>query len=433
MRAAQEFPWPGLVWSWADLARQRADRSAFTPSRAAERAYQRQLRSVAEQIIRITQSARPEDAERALREYAEFIDPWAKQCAANMIMGVRRKNDQAWASLANRMGLDLRRLMAADPAGLQTSRMIRGNADLIKDIAIGTADRIAAAVQENLISGGRAEDLAAHVAEVGEMSMARARVIALTETSKASTALTLTRAQSVGSEGYIWRTAGDGDTRPSHRAMEGKFVPWDKPPVLDTMTGHAGEFPNCRCYPEPVIPKTDTRKTFAPALPTRSDFRARPELPLMGQWQKMPGNAVIPHEPDAPLWNVEMARFEPRKLLNYSLDDEAVLPGGGPNPAARSKAERFRLKLGMEKKHAALVEKQVMAFLKYLPAVKKGNDEWGERFNVYVPVTGPNGKTVDVMTAWLYERKDGKISTRPRLINCFIDRKIHEDTGQYRE
>ena len=144
---------------------------------------------------------------------------------------------------------------------------------MIKDIAIGTADRIAAAVQENLISGGRAEDLAAHVAEVGEMCMARARVIALTETSKASTALTLTHAQSVGSEGYIWRTAGDGDTRPSHRAMEGKFVPWDKPPVLDTMTGHAGEFPNDRCYPEPVIPCGDGA-TYSQPLPTQEKEKA---------------------------------------------------------------------------------------------------------------------------------------------------------------
>jgi uncharacterized protein with gpF-like domain len=37
--------------------------------------------------------------------------------------------------------------------------------------------------------------------------------------------------------------------------MEGKFVTWDDPPTLDGMKGHAGQFPNCRCYPEPVIPE----------------------------------------------------------------------------------------------------------------------------------------------------------------------------------
>lgn len=418
MRAAQEFPWPGLAWSWVDAAKQRAERSAFTPSRAAERAYQRQLRSVAEQIIRITQSARPEDAERALREYAEFIDPWAKQCAANMIMGVRRKNDQAWASLANRMGLDLRRLMAADPAGLQTSRMIRGNADLIKDIAIGTADRIAAAVQENLISGGRAEDLAARVAEVGEMSMARARVIALTETSKASTALTLTRAQSVGSEGYIWRTAGDGDTRPSHRAMEGKFVPWDKPPVLDTMTGHAGEFPNCRCYPEPVIPKTDTRKTFAPALPTRSDFRARPERPLLSQWERQPEAEVIPHTEGGLLPNVDRASLPMPKFEDYALNPE--------HASGRHKAKLFAEKLGITKKDAAWLREYIETAIKSLPAERGKSDIQGERFTVYVPITGPNGKSAMLETGWIYKRPPGSDTkkTTPSLTTVFLAKKV---------
>ena len=394
MKAAQESPWPGLAWSWADIAKQRAERSAFTPSRAAERAYQRQLRSVAEQVIRITQSARPEDAERALREYAELIDPWAQQCAANMIMGVRRKNDQAWASLANRMGLDLLRFMAVDPAGLQTSRMIRGNADLIKDIAIGTADRIAAAVQENLISGGRAEDLAAHIAEVGEMSLARARTIALTETSKASTALTTARAQSVGSEGYIWRTAGDGDTRPSHRAMEGKFVPWDKPPVLDTMTGHAGEFPNCRCYPEPVIPRTDTRKTFAPALSTESDEKAHGVRPLLSEWERGLTGEVIRYEPDRPLPNAERAVIAPPKA-KYCLDP------------VKGKGRMFKKYLGLRPGDESYLKDRLWEAVRNYGAERnKEPSEYGEKFVVIAPVRGLNGRTVEVKGVWIYKNNE---------------------------
>jgi hypothetical protein len=33
------------------------------------------------------------------------------------------------------------------------------------------------------------------------------------------------------------------------------------------MTGHAGEFPNCRCYPEPVIPR-EGGGVYKPSLPT---------------------------------------------------------------------------------------------------------------------------------------------------------------------
>ncbi|EFI2486087.1 phage minor head protein, partial [Escherichia coli] len=66
------------------------------------------------------------------------------------------------------------------------------------------------------------------------------------------------RALSIGSNGYIWRTAEDGDVRHSHREMEGKFVEWGKPPTLDGMTGHAGELPNCRCYKEIVFPTSQS-------------------------------------------------------------------------------------------------------------------------------------------------------------------------------
>ncbi|WP_265340329.1 phage minor head protein, partial [Salmonella enterica] len=82
----------------------------------------------------------------------------------------------------------------------------------------------------------------------------RADLIARTELGRATGALDQARALSIGSNGYIWRTAEDGDVRHSHREMEGKFVEWGRPPTLDGMTGHAGELPNCRCYKEIVFP-----------------------------------------------------------------------------------------------------------------------------------------------------------------------------------
>jgi len=79
-------------------------------------------------------------------------------------------------------------------------------------------------------------------------------MIARTEIGRASTALTQARSLALGSTGYIWRTAEDGDVRHSHAEMEGKFVSWDRPPTLDGLTGHAGALPNCRCYCEVVLP-----------------------------------------------------------------------------------------------------------------------------------------------------------------------------------
>jgi hypothetical protein len=35
--------------------------------------------------------------------------------------------------------------------------------------------------------------------------------------------------------------------------MDGVLVFWNNVPTLDKMTGHAGEYPNCRCLGLPVV------------------------------------------------------------------------------------------------------------------------------------------------------------------------------------
>ena len=111
---------------------------------------------------------------------------------------------------------------------------------------------------EAVVTGGRAEHFAKEIAVSGDIAKSRADLIARTELGRATGALDQARALSIGSNGYIWRTAEDGDVRHSHREMEGKFVEWGKPPTLDGMTGHAGELPNCRCYKEIVFPTSQS-------------------------------------------------------------------------------------------------------------------------------------------------------------------------------
>ena len=414
--APAPFAWK-QPWAFADAAKARESASAFVPSRAAERAYERQLVNVAGQIKNMLETTQPEKAEAMLRVYARSMEDWAGQSAANMVAGVNRKNVQAWMTQANRMGLDMRVLLHSPGVGEVTGQRIAENALLIKSLVTGAAEEVASIVQESLVTGSRADDLARRIAKVGEVSEARARTIARTEVSKAGTALTQARAGAIGSRGYIWRTARDGGTRESHRAMEGVFVPWDKPPTIDKMTGHAGEFPNCRCYPEPVVPREEGG-VYKPALPTQAAERQTGEKQALSKWEQQVTSHVIPHVPEAPLVNVGKARFVPKKVTGYSLNPEHAK--GGP------KAERFKILLGLEVQHAELLEKQVMAWLEHLPAQRGKVDMYGERFAVYVPVTGPNGKTVDVMTSWIYDRdkETGKrLSTTPRLANCFIDRK----------
>ena len=410
--SASTAPWPGLAWTWADAARARA--GTFGPSRAAERSYERTLRSLAGKISQVLTSHRPQDAAAVLREYAETITPWARQSAANMLDGVARGNLDQFRRIADRMGLDMRMFLEGDPIGQTVAQRIEANTGLIRSLPLDAAMRAGALAHEGLISGMRAEDMAAELASIGGTTMSRARCIALTEVSKASTALTKARAASVGSDGYIWRSVRDGGTRPSHRAKEGKFVSWDSPPTLDGMTGHAGEFPYCRCYPEPVIPKgDDTRKTFAVSLPTQAQEKASGEQKLFTQWEKSPGAEVVRHVPGAPLYNVERAVVPPGKIAGYALNPE--------HPSGKDKARKIRAALGFGPEHALEFQKKLLDGIRDAKAYRDGMNQSGEeKFTVLMPITGHNGRTVDVKSVWIYEKKNGSVKTFPRLVTTYI-------------
>ena len=392
----------------------------------------RVLKSLAAKVGEVLSGNNPRDAEDLLRDYAKAIEPWAEQVAANMVLGVERDNLAKFKRLASRMGYAMQDFLARDVVGKVVAARIEANTALIKSLPLEAAIKAGELAHESLVTGMRADDIVARLYGIGGATKSRVQVIALTEVSKAHTALTKARAEDVGSEGYIWRSIRDGATRPSHRAMEGKFVKWSEPPTLDGMKGHAGEFPNCRCYPEPVIPRSDGKGVYGSPLPTFEQERESGKKPLLSQWEKTIGSEVISHLPGQPLLNVDKAQFAPEKLTGYSMNAEAInKETGAPNMDARAKAKSWKHWLDFTDADAPKVQAQVMAMLAYAPALpKQPTNQFGQRFNVYIPVTGNNGRTVDVMTAWIYEIKDGVISTRPRMTNCFIDGKIGKD-GQF--
>jgi SPP1 gp7 family putative phage head morphogenesis protein len=410
---AEPTPWR-RPWGWKDVAAVKQARQVFAPSRSAEKAYANQLKDVARKVSQVLAAApTPEHAQRQLSAYAQALEPWAQQAASNMVRKAAKKNDDSWREAAARWGIDLRGMLGADVSQALQER-IASNVQLITSIPGQAAARVGELAQEAVFTGMRAEDLAAKIKTEGDVAQGRAKVIALTEVSKAGTALTRARAESVGSEGYIWRTARDGKTRGSHAAMEGKFVRWDSPPTLDGMTGHAGEFPNCRCYPEPVIHDSAGEEVRS-SMPTRKEEEASGEHKLRSQWERQEGSLVVPYQQREPLPNVERAAFNMAKLTSYSMD-----PDKDPNKAAT-----WQLALGADKRHAVQIQRQIMEQLGGLPARRGRTDEYGERFSVLVPVQGPNGRIVDVLTAWIYGPVEGAAarSTVPRMTNCYIPKR----------
>ncbi len=262
-------PWPDLVWTWADAAKAPL---RFIPGKMAQASYARTLRNLAKKITHVLANNEPAKAEDILRRYVKEVEPWAEAKARDMLAQVSKDNANQFQRLSRQMGLDMRAFLKDATVGKCVRSLLRRNIDLITSLPRRAAEEAGKLAHESLVTGMRADDITAEIRKLGAKTEYQAKRIALTEISKAHTALTQVRAADVGSEGYIWRTAHDGGVRESHKAMEGKFVPWNKKPTLDNMTGHAGEFPFCRCYPEPVIPRNDeTKKTFAPFLPIRKD------------------------------------------------------------------------------------------------------------------------------------------------------------------
>ena len=193
-----------------------------------------------------------------LERYAELIEPWSEAVSKRLISTLEIADDAMWRVRSYQISAGLRELMASSQ-GQITRSIIEDQVKLFKSLPLQAADRvydIHNQAIEAVVTGKRSSVLKQEIMRTGEVTEARARTIARTEVGRASTAITQARSTAIGSHGYIWRTADDSDVRHSHRQMEGQYVDWSKPPTLDGMTGHAGQFPNCRCYCEVVVPES---------------------------------------------------------------------------------------------------------------------------------------------------------------------------------
>lgn len=241
------------------MDRKRSTRSEWTRARKAEANYGRQLRKIARHVADIVSAYQdaPGSAEAiaaALDRYAGVIEGWAQATGKAMVAEVERRDYQTWKDISGEIGTRLRQEIASAPTGQAMREALDRQTALITSLPREAAERVRKVTLEAITTGRRAEDIAKEILATGEVTKSRAMLIARTEVSRTATELTKARAESIGSVGYTWATSGDSDVRESHRKMAGRFVAWDSPPTVDGMIGHAGQFPNCRCYPIPIIP-----------------------------------------------------------------------------------------------------------------------------------------------------------------------------------
>ena len=106
--------------------------------------------------------------------------------------------------------------------------------------------------------------------------------------------------------------------------------------------------------------------------------------------------------------NVEYAIINPTKLTEYALN---------PNhPVGKNKAKVFESALGYNQSNVDALMRQIYAKLPSGKTVLGKLDEYGQRYTVDIPITGPNGNTVNVRTGWII--KTG--SDIPELATIYV-------------
>lgn len=237
--------------------------------RRVEMQYAGKLRKVAEQVGMIVRSfpygdmAASQQINNTMARYAEALTQWATRSASDMLMEVALRDQQAWMQSSKDMSLALRNEIRNAPTGEVMRMLLADQVTLIKSIPTDAAKRVHELTLASIENSGRAKEIALEIGRSGEVATSRANLIAITEVSRTASTLTEARAQHIGSTHYIWRTVGDSDVRPGHRAMNGKVCEWANPPAVNEgtpgrphiMYHHAGRIWRCRCYPEPILPE----------------------------------------------------------------------------------------------------------------------------------------------------------------------------------
>ncbi|MCL2225263.1 MAG: hypothetical protein FWB96_09900 [Defluviitaleaceae bacterium] len=107
--------------------------------------------------------------------------------------------------------------------------------------------------------------------------------------------------------------------------------------------------------------------------------------------------------------NYENAVIPIEKFTEYALDSEVQ----------EDKATAFDRPLGYNRDNADSLIANIRQGLSKFSATAKGDSGHGMRYEVIMTLTGPNGKTANVLTAWIFDKRKNEM----RLTSAYVDKK----------
>lgn len=111
---------------------------------------------------------------------------------------------------------------------------------------------------------------------------------------------------------------------------------------------------------------------------------------------------------------MKLPRYEEAVIPEAKFNKYALNPDGDAN-----KARAFKEALGYDMSNYKDLIENIRENLPKFEAKEKGDSGFGMRYEVKMQLTGPNGKTADVLTAWI----DDKKSKEMRLTSAYVDKR----------
>jgi hypothetical protein len=197
--------------------------------------------------------------------FADYVNVAASRMVTGLaVEGAKTWREAARKSMKGRLIYESLRKEMQGPIGQLVYQLVDENSKLISTFPEKISNQIAHFIQREQQKGRRAKDITQNLLqEFPDITAGRLRLIARTESSKASSALIQARAEEVDLDWYVWHDSEDARVRYAHRKMSGVLIPWGQPPNPEKLfpqkgaraygAYHAGCTFNCRCWSEVIV------------------------------------------------------------------------------------------------------------------------------------------------------------------------------------
>jgi hypothetical protein len=312
-------------------------------------------------------------------------------------------------------------IMPIDPKeavrAVQTDSKING--DLYTALGVDTGrlkKSISSEITRGLAGGMDFEDIARNISNATKAPLSRAKVIVATEAHRIQEASTYDAQKKAESKGAKvvrqWNSTMDGDTRRTHRKLDGQIREIGEPFNMDGKTamypgdfGDPAEDCNCRCT-------TLQRATWAlgenelEILKQRAEFFGLDKTEDLNEFKEKYLKSVKTLEKISESGKIDVgfqffAQMPKDKFVGYALNPDK----------APDKARAFKQALGYDLDNYTELMLNIEAHIDESKFVPKDDIGYGRRYEYVVELEGPNGKKANVLTAWIQDGEEKRLTS----------------------